>query len=319
MLAVLRRTRNKPLSKDNASRLEELTLTISLYSVIALVIGSLGYGLYIGSDIVIANGIFSIFSLLGSALNLAAAKLVSRPPDNKFQYGYWHVEPLVLFINGLLLCAICFYAIVNSIENIRTGGNLVDAAGVIWFGIVSGVLCGVVWLFEFIVARHIDSDIVRNDSREWLVDFLFSLVTFLGFLVLRWLEEPLYSYWARYADSVLVIIMAVTLLPLPVRVVVSNVREILLMTSNEDPISCQVDNEMKLVKQNFPGVVSYTSHVAKVGRSYFVEVNILVTPDFPLQSVTQQDYLRKRLWEACGKSPAELWLSVCITENEHWS
>lgn len=319
MLAILRRSRNRPLSKASASRLEQLTLTVSLYSVMLLVVGSLGYGLYIGSDVVIANGVFSMFSLFGSGLNLAAAKLVARPADNKFQYGYWHVEPLVLFINGLLLCGICFYAIINSIETIRTGGSVVEASGVIWFGIISGILCGAVWLFEFIIARHIDSDIVRNDSREWLVDFLFSMVTLAGFLALGWLEEPLYSYWARYADSTLVIIMAVTLIPLPVRVVASNIREILLMTTSDDPVSCQVGNEMELVQKDYSGISSYSSHVVKVGRSYFIEVNILVTPEFPLQSIAQQDYLRKRLWEACDKSAAELWLSVCITEEKQWS
>lgn len=319
MLAFPRQDRNKKLSKSDAARLEQFTLTVSLCSVVILVIGSLGYGLYIGSEVVIANGIFSLFSLLGSILNLTAAKLVARPVDNKFQYGYWHLEPMVLFINGLLLCCICFYAIINSIETIRTGGRVVDAAEVLRFGVISGALCGVVWIFEYIIVRRIDSNLVRNDAREWFMDFISSTITFTGFLALRWLEEPWHTLWARYADSILVIVMASILSPLPLRVVVSNIREILLITRGDDPVSRLVGEEMNRIRTDYSGIISYSTHAVKVGRSYFVEVNILVSPEFPLQSVAKQDYLRKRLWEACGKEATELWLAVCVTEEERWS
>lgn len=314
-----RQARPQELSKDKAAAIEQRTLTISLYAVGILVVGSLGYGLFIGSDVVIANGIFSFFSLFGSGLNLAAAKLVARPADKKFQYGYWHLEPLVLFVNGLLLCCICFYAIINSIETIRTGGRVVDAEGVILFGVVSGLLCGVVWFSEVTVARRINSDLVRNDSREWFMDFFSSMITLVGFLVLNWLEEPWYSLWARYADSVLIIIMAVMLVPLPIRLVVGNVREILLITKGDDPISRRVGKELARLRDEYPGIVSDSSHVVKVGRSYFVEVNILVTPEFPLQSVAKQDRLRERLWRVCDKGASELWLAVCVTEEERWT
>lgn len=308
----------QPLSKDRAAVIEQRTLTVSLCAVIALVVGSLGYGLFIRSDVVIANGIFSLFSLLGSSLNLTTAKLVARPADRKFQYGYWHLEPLALFTNGVLLCGICFYAVINSVETVLTGGRVVDADEVILFGLVSGLVCGGVCLFETVVARRIHSELVRNDSREWLMDFLSSMITLTGFLVLRWLEEPWYSLWARYADSILVIIMALLLISMPIRVVAVNIREILLMTRGDDPVSRLVTAEITRIRADWPGIAACTSHVAKVGRSYFVEVNLRVTPESPLQGVAGQDALRERLWQACGKGAGELWLTVCVTGEERW-
>lgn len=319
MSAFPRQTQSKGPAQKNAVRLEQFTLSASLCGAVVLVVGSLSYGLYIASDLVITNGIFSLFSLFGSGLKLAAAKLVARPADNRFQYGYWHLEPLVLFINALLLCCICVYAAISSIETIRLGGRVVDAAEVIRFGVASGILCGAIWLMEVIVARRTGSNLLRSDSKEWLMDFLSSMITLAGFAALRWLEEPWYGLWARYADSILILVLVLLFAPIPVHVLISNIREILLITTGDDPVSLQVGEEAKRIQSDYPGVVSCFSHVVKVGRSYFVEVSILVTPEFPLQSVAQQDYLRKRLWDACGKEASELWLVACVTEEERWS
>ncbi len=68
-----------------------------------LALGSLAWGLAIESDVVILNGIFSLVSLVGSVLYLVAARLVARPADRRFQYGYAHVEPLVNGVNALLV------------------------------------------------------------------------------------------------------------------------------------------------------------------------------------------------------------------------
>ena len=122
---------------EYSARIEQRTLKISLAGVAAVATASLAWGLAIESDVVILNGVFSLVSLVGSVLYLVAAKLVVRPADRRFQYGYAHVEPLVNGVNGLLVLVICVYAFVNGLEGLRAGGDAVDAASVIWFGAVT--------------------------------------------------------------------------------------------------------------------------------------------------------------------------------------
>ncbi len=310
--------KSQVLSKAQASRIEQKTLTISLIGVILIGVGSLAYGLYIQSDVVILNGIFSLCSLIGSGLNLTAAKFVARPADKRFQYGYWHVEPLVHCINGLTIFLICLYAIVNGIEALREGGHVVDANRVIGFSIVTGVVCAAMWLYEVVVSKRIKSELVKNDSREWLMDFGFSFVTLIGFAGLFFLEDPWYSLWARYADPALVIIMSLVLIPYPISVINRNIREVLQITDIEEVLVGRVDEVMKKIQAEH-AVISYTNHILKVGRTYFVEVNILVGPAFRLQTIAEQDQLRERICQACDKPLDELWLSVCITANARWS
>lgn len=313
------RNRNRQsLSKAEASQIEQRTLYISLYGVVAVAFGSLAYGVYIQSDVVILNGIFSMLSLIGSGLNLAAAKLVVRPEDKRFQYGYWHVEPLVHCVNGLMMLIICIYAFLNGIEGIRGGGSTVDSSRVILFSIITGMFCGCIWFYESRTGARINSQLLKNDSKEWLMDFSFSMVTLVGFLALYVLEEPALGFWKRYADNAMVSIMSLLLLPLPLRVLYRNLPEVLLMTGADDVLGERVEAVMRKIKAEYR-ISGYSSHVVKVGRSHFIEVNILASPDFELQSIAQQDKLRERILAACEKPLDEVWLSVSITADQRWS
>ena len=64
---------------------------------------------------------------------------------------------------------------------------------------------------------------------------------------------------------------------------------------------------------------SHSTHVAKVGRSHLVEVNIVVGPRFELQTVAAQDGLRERIWAAVGRPIHEAWLTINITADPRWA
>lgn len=304
-------------AKEHASRLEQRTLTLSIGGVLTVAVGSIAYGLYLKSDVVILNGIFSLFSLIGAGLSLLAAKLVVKPEDRRFPFGYSHVEPLVLSVNGFMVLVICVYALINGLEGIRAGGNPVDTEGVIWFSLVSGAVCLAVWAYERRVARRIDSLLVAVDAREWLIDFGFSLVTLLGFAVLAFLEEPHRGVWARYADPVMVSVMALLAIPTPVRVLQRSLREVLLMAVADDAVTRRLEAVLEAVRAEHD-IVRYVHHVVKTGRTRFIEVDIVVGPNFSLQTVAQQDRLRERIWRALELPLEDAWLSICLTEDPRW-
>jgi cation diffusion facilitator family transporter len=304
-------------TKEHASRLEQRTLTLSIGGVLTVAVGSVAYGLYLKSDVVILNGIFSLFSLIGAGLSLLAAKLVVKPEDRRFPFGYSHVEPLVLSVNGFMVLVICVYALINGLEGIRTGGNPVDPEGVIWFSIVSGAVCLAVWIYERRVARRIDSLLVADDAREWLIDFGFSLVTLLGFAVLVLLEEPHRGIWARYADPVMVSVMALLAIPTPVGVLRRSLREVLLMAAADDAVTRRLEAVLEKLRAEHD-IVRYVHHVVKTGRTRFIEVDIVVGPNFALQTVAQQDRLRERIWRALELPLDDAWLSICLTGDPRW-
>ncbi|MBP8784671.1 MAG: cation transporter [Synergistaceae bacterium] len=183
--------KNPPLPKPEIARIEQRTLFVSLTAVLVLAVGSILYGLIIESDVVILNGVLSLISLVGSSLNLWGAKLVTSKEDNRFQFGYWHIEPLIHCSNALMLLLICIYGALSGIEQLRGGGNPSDPAQIILFSVVSGAICGAVWIYEVVNARRTQSQFIRNDSNEWLLDFCLSIGTMLGFIPLFFLSDPL--------------------------------------------------------------------------------------------------------------------------------
>jgi len=306
---------------DRASdfaRLEQRTLLLSLVAVAGVALLSLAWGVAIESDVVILNGVFSLVSLIGSVLYLTAARLVTRPADRRFQYGYAHVEPLASGANGLLVLVICIYAFINGIEGLRAGGDAVSPAGVVWFGVLSGAICVAVGSYEWAMARRTGSQLLRNDAREWLIDAAFSLVTLVGFAVLWWLEEPWRTWWARHADSALVALLALLFMPIPLGVLGQTLRELLHMADADRDLAARVEAVLREVAAEHD-VASHTTHVAKVGRSSFIEVNIVAGPRFALQTVAQQDDLRERIWRSLGLAPNRAWLSIIVTANPRWA
>ena len=300
------------------ARIEQRTLALSLAAVAGVALLSLAWGAAIESDAVILNGVFSLVSLVGSALYLTAARLVNRPADRRFQYGYAHVEPMVSGANGLLVLVICIYAFINGVEGLRAGGDTVSPAGVVWFGALSGAICLAVGAYEWSVARHTGSQLLRNDAREWLIDAAFSLVTLAGFAVVWLLEDPWRTWWARHADSALVALLALLFMPVPLSVMWQTLRELLHMADADRELAARVATVLREVAAEHD-IASHTTHFAKVGRSSFIEVNIVAGPGFALQTVTQQDGLRERIWQALGLAPDRAWLSIIVTADPRWA
>lgn len=301
----------------HTSLVEQRTLILSICGVLVVAFVSIAYGLYLESDVVILNGIFSLFSLIGLGLSLLAAKLVVKKENRFFPFGYSHVEPLVISVNNLMVLLICLYALINGIERIRAGGNAVDAEGVIWFAVVSSAVSLALWAYERRVAQRISSPLIEADAQEWLIDFGFSLVTLLGFSVLPFLDEPHHGLWARYADPVLVSVMALLAIPAPVRALRRSLREVLLMTDDDDSVIRRLEAVMEKIHAEHD-IVRYVHHVVKSGRTRFIEVDILVGPNFDLQAISEQDGLRERIWRALHLPLDNAWLSICLTRDSRW-
>jgi cation diffusion facilitator family transporter len=308
----------RKLTRKEANRLEQQTLRVSVVAIVFLAIAGIGYGLYIGSEAVMLDGFYALTSLLGSGLYLMAAKLVERPADRHFQYGYAHIEPLVNSFNNLILLVVCLYALFNGLEGLRTGGNPVDAGEVVVYSLLSAGACLAVWWYERRVAARCDSQLIRNDAREWMISTLFSVITLIGFAMIWVLPEPMRSWWARYADSAVLALMALLLLPVPAKVLYENMREVLLMANPDDEVSRRVKAVMgEIVAEH--DIAHYSTHIAKTGRRHVIEINILVGEDFAPQSIPEIDALRARIWDAIGLPLEQAWLGIMFTADKRWN
>ena len=307
----------KKLTRQQSNRLEQRTLRISVLTIVGLAIAGIGYGLYIGSEAVMLDGFYALTSLVGSGLYLLAARIVEKPADRRFQYGYAHIEPLVNSFNNLILLVVCLYALFNGLEGLRIGGHMVDPGGVVVYSLLSAAVCAVVWAYETSVAKRTGSQLIRNDAREWMISMSFSLVTMLGFAMLWVLPEPLRSWWAHYADSAVLVLLALLLIPVPLKILYENMREVLQITNPDDVVARHVNAVMRDIAA-VEDIADYSTHIAKTGRIHFIEINIVAGPNFRPQSVPELDRLRSRIWDAIGLPLEKAWLGIMFTADRRW-
>ncbi|MBL0634789.1 cation diffusion facilitator family transporter [Aeromonas dhakensis] len=295
-------------------RTEKQALTLSLFGCITFAIFGIGYGLFVGSNAIMLDGIFTLFSMGMTGLGLITAYLVTRPSDARFQYGYAHFEPIANVINGTIILLLCLAALYNGLTTLLAGGREIDLGHALIYAVVSTLFCGIIYLVEANVAERVNSELVRVDSKEWLVDTLLSTTLLIGFVVAIGLDAIGYGHYNRYIDPLLVSLLALCATLIPIKVLGRNLREVLKIAPKGD-VSRLVANEVEALRLRH-GVECY-SHLAKSGRRFDLELNILVAPgqEWPIE---RQDALRQELWSRLGDTLGDAWLSVCFTREKRW-
>lgn len=296
--------------------IEQKTLLISLYGVGVSVFSGLLYGIYLESNAIILDGIFSSFSFIGTGLNWLTSRVVMRSPDEKFQYGYTHFEPLAQVVNALMMLIVCFYAFINGALGILKGDKIVVSSHGLSYALFMTLFCLGIWCFERYKYKKTKSELIAVDATEWLIDLLFSGILFMGFS-LAFLLQDTYPSLVQHIDNILVCLMAVVLIPIPIKILSKNVRQVLRMTGEENIITPKIEKVLEELEKT-EDVKDFSTHIVKSGRAYFIEINILVGPNFRLQSIAQQDELRQKIVQAAEIPLPFLWLSLCITAHRKW-
>jgi predicted Co/Zn/Cd cation transporter (cation efflux family) len=96
-----------------------------------------------------------------------------------------------------------------------------------------------------------------------------------------------------------------------------SLREVLLMTDADDAVTRRLETVMETVRAEHD-IARYVHHVVKTGRTRFIEVDIVVGPNFTLQTVAEQDRLRERIWRVLDMPLDNAWLSICLTGDPRW-
>ncbi|GHA33831.1 cation diffusion facilitator family transporter [Photobacterium aphoticum] len=294
---------------------ERLALKMSLAGTVLLSSLGIGYGLYVGSNAILLDGMFSLLSMGMTGLSLYTAYLVSKPDDQYFQFGYAHIEPLINVVNGLLILMTCIFAFINGVQTIASGGHEIVLEHALVYAVLSTFCCFAIYFTETYIAKSEQSELVRVDSQEWLIDGILSAAILVGFVVVMILDDMGYSQWNRYVDPILVSTLSLAALVLPITVLRRNLKEVLLVAPQDDAQE-NVDRVIaKLSKQYH--FEDYTHHFAKTGRQYDLEVNILVRDD-DFWTTKRQDHIRQVLWEALAEELGDTWLSVSFTGQARW-
>jgi len=193
----------------------------------AFAVFSLAWGLVLGSQMIVFDGLYSFVSVLLSAMAVLALRTSRKGPDARYPWGREVWEPLTIIVKAAALGGLCVYALVVGVADLLRGGREVAAIPALVYAVVASVGGLAVALY---LRRRGRSDLVRAEAAEWLGDTLLSLGVLVGFVVAVILRATGRTAQAAYVDPGMVVIISALHLRVPARLVLEGSREVLTMS-----------------------------------------------------------------------------------------
>jgi cation diffusion facilitator family transporter len=295
---------------------EQRVLRISIGVTIVVALFGVVFGLLSGSLSIVFDGVFAAIDAAMSFLALFVSRLVSRESANRrFQFGYWHIEPMVLAFNGGTLMLLCFYAFLNAVDSFLGGGRQLEFDWAMTYAVIVGLVSYGMFFYALRANRRIGSDFLRLDAQSWLMSAAITSALLIAFGIAWSLGGTRFAYMTPYADPVVLALLTVCLVFVPIRTVRAALREILLITPPE--LDGRVREVMDAVVARY-GFQTHTSYVVKVGRAQFIEIHVAVPPDMKLDNVAKVDAIRREIADAIGGEGPQRWLTIDFTADPRW-
>ncbi|WP_163576464.1 cation diffusion facilitator family transporter [Halomonas faecis] len=296
--------------------LEQRTLKISIVATLAVSALGVTLGLLAGSQSILFDGVFSTIDAAMSGLALLVARLAEREVSERFQHGYWHLEPMVAALNGSILLLLCFYAFLNAVLGLLEGGRELTFGLAIVYAAVVALVCFAMHAYEKRINRRVDSEFLRIDAQSWLMAALITSALLVAFAIALILETTRWAHFTRYVDSLLLAVLTLCFMPVPIGIVRRALREVFLIAPGE--LDSEVHAAMAPVMAR-NGLLEYTSHVAKTGRGHFIEIHIVTTPEFAVgEGVAVMDEIREQIASGLTPPPERRWFTVAFTADPRW-
>lgn len=295
---------------------EQTVLKRSIAATILVGLTGVVFGLLSGSLSIVFDGVFSAVDASMTLLALGVTQLISKQVSNRFQMGFWHIEPMVLVFNGALLILLSFYAFLNAVGSLLSGGRMVELDWAIGYAVVIAIVCATMAIYGRRMNRTIRSEFLALDVKGWIMSGTITVALLLAFTTAAFLKGTAYETWVPYVDPAIVAVLTVCIIPLPLRTVYSGLKEIFLVAPAD------LDRHVQAIAKDAVarhGLLDYRTAVAKVGRLRMIEIHLIVPPDKDIGSVTTLDAIRSEIGAALGGNERDRWLTIAFTGDVKWA
>ena len=293
---------------------EQGTLKFSIALTVVLGVLGVASGIVTESQAIIFDGMYSFVDVVPTVVSLLVVKLIARGTTHRFQYGFWHLEPLVAVLRDAILAIACVYAGIDAVNTLTSGGHDVEyGRAAAWAGILCAIGLMMTWMLSR-RAKALKSLMLGIDARSWLVSACLSLGLLIGFAMATVLAGTRFQGWIPYLDAIALLSMALIMLPMPLIGLWRSMKDVLQVAPNELDARVRAVMDGVIQERKF---LEYTSYIARAGRGTFVEIHILVPPDFHID-IAAADAIRSEVSERLNAGSPTFWLTIDFTADRRW-
>ena len=292
---------------------ETRVLRLSAYANLGVGVLGLLFFWWTDSEAILLDGFFALISFVMGLVTLKVARMVQQPDDERFHFGYAQFEPGLNAIRGLILVIVAAFALASAIGAILNGGRGLKLGPAIVYAIVTMVAAFVLAAMHRKAAREIESPLIKVGADNWLMGALLSLGVGVAFVVAIAVQGTRWEWIVPYVDPVLVVIMVLAIIPVPVKVILDSVGE-MLMIAPEPTVQKDIEERLRMAAGEL-GFDRTVARMVRVGRTFYVHAHVIVPPDFRLTRVAELDAMRSRMGAVLEDAHPNLAVEIIFTED----
>ncbi|WP_018182440.1 cation diffusion facilitator family transporter [Kaistia granuli] len=304
---------------------EQGVLRASILVTFAVAAFGIVFGLLSGSFSIAFDGVFALTDAAMTTVALGVSHLIVQSAKrdalsgklrNRFTVGFWHLEPMVLGLNGTILIMVAIYALINALLSIQAGGRELEFGYAILYAATTLLVCLGMALFDWRTNRRIESDFIKLDIHSWLMSGAISGALLIAFAIGYSVEGTKYDWVAPYIDPAVLALISLAIIPIPIGTVRQAVADMLLLTPPD--LKAHVDQVAAETIERH-GFLGYRAYVAKVGRAKQIELYFIVRKNGPAKPLEAWDRIRDEIGEAIGDESHNRWLTIAFTTDTGWA
>lgn len=294
---------------------EQRLLLISAGSMGSIGAAGILIGIWSGSQAVLVDGLFSVAAVVIKLLMLWVSHLTAGETSRRFQFGYWHLEPMVLLTEGVSILVIVLCSGWAALQSLFAGGREVDAGLAVYYAVFFMAVSFGTHGYLRRKNRALGSNLVRYDIVSWYVDVGLSSGLLVSFGAAGLMAYTPWAEMARYADPLIMLFLAVHMVLPALRILCPAARQVLGVAPEavHDHVRQVMDESLRRF-----GFTDYVTSVQQYGNTKIIEIDILVAPDFPVQGVSDFDAIRNHIDQAIGYPAHQKWLTITFTATRRW-
>lgn len=300
-------------------------LRLSIAATVVVSALGIGFGLLSGSFSIVFDGVYSLVDGVMTSVALLVANLIAastaagaggRRLVQRFTMGFWHLEPMVLGVNGLLLTGAAVYAFITAIGVLLSGGRALNFDQAIVYAVLTLSICLGMGLLGLRTNRRLKSDFVALDAKGWLMSGAITASLLVAFVVGVAVEGTELAWISPYIDPTVLALVCLVIIPIPIATIRRALADILLITPAD--LKAQVDDVARAIVAQY-GFVDHRAYVARVGRGRQIELAFIVPAGAPPRALEDWDRLRDEIGAHIGHDTPDRWLTIVFTTDVEWA
>lgn len=256
---------------------EKSAMTVSLYGNLFFVVVELFMAIYTGSQAVLLDAVYDGIEFFMLLPSIFLIPLLYKPSNEEHPFGYMQAETIFLVIKGVTMSAVTIGLIANNINILLHGGHIVSFETVAYFELFACVLGIFVTLYLRQKNKNLKSPLIGIEMVGWKIDSVISLGMTVAFLLPILVPFQWFKPVIPYLDQIITIVLSMIMLPVPIKTVVTGIRDLMLIPPEEDTI--------QEIKQTVEPIISDYEYselyydIVRTGRKLWISVYITLEKD----------------------------------------